>query len=463
MALARSGAVRLGRRMPIADLDVEAVRDLCTDGIIRETRAGHEVSFAHDIFFEWSFLQLLIGHGDDWVTEISRAGEPPALGRPVELLSQWALERREGWSERFEALEPAKMRSQWQRAWLIGPFDSPRLAEGETEVEALVFANDAALLNRFVLWFQAERTRPNPMVLAGAADRVDLPPRARVRIADALAWTSDLGAWTRFLGFLLRTRPRQPISSIPAVAEAFGVWQNLFRSPDLDSPISRQICAVVEDWLATIEGWRYADSYTPAPDPWNSFPRGVVEELENKLRALLLTSGPQEAPRIAAYLGRMKVNGRLVHDTFEQLVVIASLLIQQGHASLLREIALVACLGPLPEEIEAAARARRDRILHSFSHHDWHSLATDRLPGFHPIPLREPFKALFDDAPDEARQLVRELTNHAVRLGASATDSTTSAAAPRSRPSFGGPGATSIFGATTGPSPGRGASGGLQR
>ena len=53
--------------------------------------AGHTVQFVHDIFFEWAFLHLLIDRDAEWLDEIRAVGEPPVLGRAVELFSQATL------------------------------------------------------------------------------------------------------------------------------------------------------------------------------------------------------------------------------------------------------------------------------------------------------------------------------------------------------------------------------------
>lgn len=417
LELARLGARTLGRRMSVADLDPDVVAELVADGVVRETRSGHSLTFSHDIFFEWAFLQLLIRRERGWLTAVSDAGEPPALGRAVELLSQWTLEQREGWSEQYAQLDSAGMRSQWRRAWLIGAFESPSFAEHSSTMTSVLFRGDAKLFERLVLWFQAERTRPNPFVLSGNGYIAELPSRQRVRYADALAWPSDFRSWGRFLDYLLETRPLQSARMMPAVVEAFGVWQNLFRAPDLNMRLSRRLCAIVDEWLAAIESWRYADAFRPTPGEWSDLPRGAVKALETRLRSLLLTAGPHEATRISAYLERVSRNGRLAHDTFEEIATVARLLIEQGHAHLLRQATLAACVEDLPEVVHARRAAERPpRLISSdFSHHDWQSLSVDRLMSLSPAaPAREPFRSLFQHAPDEGRALVRDLANHAI-------------------------------------------------
>jgi hypothetical protein len=204
---------------------------------------------------------------------------------------------------------------------------------------------------------------------------------------------------------------------MPAVVEAFGVWQNLFRAPDLNMRLSRRLCAIVDEWLSAIESWRYADAFRPTPREWSDLPRGAVKTLETRLRSLLLTAGPHEATRISAYLERVSRNGRLAHDTFEEIATIARLLIEQGHAHLLRQVTLAACVEDLPEVVHARRAAERSSrlISNDFSYHDWQRLSVDRLMSLSPAaPAREPFRSLFQHAPDEARALVRDLTNVSV-------------------------------------------------
>jgi hypothetical protein len=70
VTLAKSGAPALGRRIAIDGLDLGALRELRRDDIIWDVEPGHTVDFAHDIFFEWAFLHLLLERGNAWIEEI---------------------------------------------------------------------------------------------------------------------------------------------------------------------------------------------------------------------------------------------------------------------------------------------------------------------------------------------------------------------------------------------------------
>ena len=76
---------------------VNHIDDLRSDGILQNAREGISVRFAHDIFFEWAFFHVLADCGPRWIEEIKACGEPPAVARVVELVSQWEYARGEGW------------------------------------------------------------------------------------------------------------------------------------------------------------------------------------------------------------------------------------------------------------------------------------------------------------------------------------------------------------------------------
>ena len=95
------------------------------DHIIRDERGGSLLAFAHDIFFEWAFLRLLIDLGDEWMKAIEDAGEPPLLGRVVGFMAQKALTEPGTWTQGYRLLGEKNLRRQWQREWLTAPPFTP--------------------------------------------------------------------------------------------------------------------------------------------------------------------------------------------------------------------------------------------------------------------------------------------------------------------------------------------------
>jgi hypothetical protein len=158
--IAEHGVGKLGKSIPTRDL-----KESTHAHIIREERGGSLLTFAHDIFFEWAFLRLLIDLGDDWMKVLEDAGEPPLLGRVVGLMAQQAVTEKGEWTEGYRALEKMNLRRQWQREWLTAPPFTPAFGSAKDEFSALLKADNFALLEKVLVWFQAQHTIPSPFVL----------------------------------------------------------------------------------------------------------------------------------------------------------------------------------------------------------------------------------------------------------------------------------------------------------
>lgn len=204
------------------------VAQFVEDGILQHVSRGHTVRFAHDIFFEWAFFNVLISRRQAWLDEIKACGEPPAVGRVVELLSQATLDDGAVWISTLKRIDQSDVRSQWVRAWLLAPLSASNFKQFVPTFAVAVEADDFRLLKKALVWFQAERTTPNPNILD--SDRWE--PGERLRIADLLGWPSDFAAWRRFIEFLLEEIATVPVRLIPDVVAIFEVWQNAFRTHD---------------------------------------------------------------------------------------------------------------------------------------------------------------------------------------------------------------------------------------
>ncbi len=200
--LARVSAADLGRNISLGALTPatqETFPLLEQDELLQQVHRGHRAQFAHDIFFEWAFFHLLIDQGDDWLNVLSGAGEPPALARVVELFSQWTYPESFVWLETLRGLQAFPLRPQWLRAWILAPLFSPRFIEQVDMFTEVMAEDDYRLLKKLLVWMQAEKTTPNPLILSGGLGSPDLETSARIRLADALGWPSDLVSWSRLL------------------------------------------------------------------------------------------------------------------------------------------------------------------------------------------------------------------------------------------------------------------------
>lgn len=436
--LARVRARQLSQPIGLSQLtSVAHIDDLRSDGILQNAREGISVRFAHDIFFEWAFFHVLADRGVQWMEEVKACGEPPAVARVVEFASQWEYAQGKDWLAHLAQAESSGLRSQWLRAWLVGPLGTARFEADENQFETAVFADDFRLFKKALVWFQAEKTSPNANVLAGA-----LPQEQRQRFADLLGWPSDFAAWRRLIDFILRRISDIPQRLYPEIVAIFEVWQNALA--DLHNPTSRALLRQCATWLAAIDAISIADGPDGSSAYWDK-----VHDLgafRKSLGKLLLRSSRVEPTLADDYLQRVTNSERIRDDAFHDIIAYSPILAQSLPKSVV-ELSLAFLRKELPDEQVArekqelhdaadwrkavlakpeAVRSRQERVALSggfylrtigdFSYHDWERLSIhdDHRSFWPPSPLREPFHSLFQSSPDEALRLLQQLCNHAM-------------------------------------------------
>jgi hypothetical protein len=437
--LARARAHQLGKPLNLGQLSsVSHIDELRSDGILQNAREGISVRFAHDIFFEWAFFHVLAERGAQWIDEIKACGEPPAVARVVELMSQWEYSHQENWPTYLAQTENSGLRSQWLRAWLVGPLGTAKFKADKYQFVSAVYADDFRLFRKALVWFQAEKTSPNASILDSA-----LPLEQRQRYADLLGWPSDFPAWGRLIGFILERISEIPQSIYPQIVAVFEVWQNALA--DHPNPTSLALLNQCATWLAAVD----ANSTADKPDENSTFWEKVSElvAFQQSLRQLLLKSTRAEPTLAADYLQRVTKSERISDDAFHDISVYSPILAKSLPCSVV-ELSLAFLRKELPDEQVAreeqesrqADEWRKDllakpeaerspqeeimlshglyyRMFNEFSYHDWERLSIHddlRRTFWPPSPLREPFHSLFKSSPPEALRLLRELCNHAM-------------------------------------------------
>lgn len=447
--LAQRSAPDLGRNLRIRDLSAatqSALPALLEDGLVQQVRPGLTAQFSHDIFFEWAYLLLLEDEGEDWMAALTGAGEPPALARVVELLSQATYDEPDAWERHLRTLEAATLlRPQWLRAWLEAPVFSPSFDAHAARLTPILTERDHKLLRKWLVWMRAEKTTPNPVVLAGQIGRADMTPAARIKLADSTGWPSDFLAWRRLLNWALDYIADIPDECLPDVVALFDTWQ--LPLMDVPNPLSRRILDQCVAWLHAIEDEHQAPRWRQAEDADGDAARPRAPAgVETELRGLVLRAARSYPDVVDAYLTRVVGLERFSGEAFREVMAWATLL-SQTHPEQLAAIARSTFLEELPDErrarerreseervkqiheIRAKPEAERTRgeqrfLEHlpfsmrssgSFSYHDRTRLAlTADFQGYFPAsPLREPFHALLTHAPTVGRALVRDLANHA--------------------------------------------------
>ncbi len=436
--LARIRARQLSQPIRLSELtSVAHIDDLRWDGILQNDREGISLRFAHDIFFEWAFFYVLADHGPQWMEEIKACGEPPALARVVELASQWEYTQGKDWRAYLAQTEGSGVRSQWLRAWLVGPLGTARFKADEDQFATAVFADDFRLFRKVLVWFQAEKTVPNANILAGT-----LPHEQRQRFADLLGWPSDFAAWRRLIDFILQRISDIPQRLYPEVVAIFEVWQNALG--DFPNSTSRALMQQCATWLAAIDAISTADGPDENSAYWEKVPD--LGTFRKSLGQLLLRSSRAEPTLAADYLHRITNSERIDDDAFHDIIAYSPILAQSLPQSVV-ELSLAFLRQELPDEQVAreeqefheatewrkavlakpeAERSRQEkmalsggfflRTIGDFSYHDWERLSIhdDYRSFWPPSPLREPFHSLFESSPDEALRLLRKLCNHAI-------------------------------------------------
>ena len=413
--LAKAGAHQLGRRIPVADVDAQTLAELEADGIFRPVRRGHTVQFSHDIFFEWAFLQHLIRADDAWPEVIREVGEPPALGRVVELLSQVELANGENWVNYLANLEGDQtLRSQWLRAWMAGPFSLETFAQYSSAFDRAMLDAAHSRVSKLVVWYQAEKTKPNTAILE-RSDDPDLDLAKRMLYADMWGHPSDVAAWARFCGWLLDHASDIPTSVIPDVVSAFEVWQNMFSQ--YRNRVSERIVQTCLAWLYYIQHLRHRREFSTDRGVWAEIEdsRDGLDELESALRTLVLNSSLTQGSLVTQYLRDLRHFEQMPHQAVQAVFKHAPFLSRACPAELVDLTLSVVCKH-LPVVVKKEMRGQDYLVSHEFGHFEWEQLSIDDDSSFFPAaPTREPFHSLLQQAPDQGRRLIREIANHTIR------------------------------------------------
>ena len=328
------------------------------------------------------------------------------------------------------------MRSQWTRAWLLGPLAASTFEKDKAQFANVVMADDFSFLKKTLVWFQAEKTTPNLNILAG-----ELPQDQRIRIADILGWPSDFAAWRRLIEFLLARMDTIPVTLYPDIVSVFEVWQNALAG--VKNPISLALVTQCANWLREIDKLDTAKMLNET-SRWK--PLKELGDFKQSLSNLIFRSAATMPELAEEYLKRVIASERLRDNKFKEIVDFSPIL-AGTHPQLLVNLTLKHLKGELPDdqvarernEMQQASERRKkalakpesertrndESIIASgfsrfgfpqFSYYDWDKLTIDddHQNFWPPSPLREPFHSLFKTSPEQAIRLFNDLCNHAV-------------------------------------------------
>ncbi|AYA02718.1 AAA family ATPase [Acinetobacter sp. WCHAc010034] len=434
LELAEKKVKNLTRPIKIRELNQahSLIESFHSDGLIQISSSRTSVNFSHDIFFEWSLLYVLIEQEENWLTKIEEFGQPPAIARVVELLAQFEYFNNT-WSETLKNTKFSTMRSQWLRAWLLGPIGHANFLDSTQDYMKVVSHNNFTLLGKVLVWFQAEKTISNPIILKSKSD---------IRIADNLAWPSDISLWNRLINFILGNTQNIPKALFPNIVTLFNVWQNLHRYlPNRTTP---KILTLVYEWLSLTgndisglsEGWVDIDN---------------IKDFRESLVSLILTAAEVYPEFTNRYLVE-NINSMQIEKSIFKHVIDYSPLLALTHSTLLVDFTLKYLLEDLPidqlkmilkddsiseqnyESILYKSKTQRTTGEQSLLDSSTYELRKRRSsdlsknlcikagsrvfdspsPSPSPSPSKEPFHSLFQHSATEALRLITLLSNHAI-------------------------------------------------
>lgn len=440
--IAEKGVANLGKNVAARSLappTFEHITALKSDLLVRGINGDASYSFTHDIFFEWTFLRLLIDLGDAWIDGLAQAGQPPLLGRVVGLLAQHSIAQSGNWLANYAALDRSTLRSQWRREWLTAPPFTSAFVNRQKEFTELVTAKDYMLLEKLLVWFQAQHTIPSPLVLAQASSGQS--GLDQVGLAELLSWPSDFTSWGRFLDWLLPLAPTLPVRLLPRVVEVFSVWQNALS--DYRAARSEAIVTTCANWLVEFEQAAYPGEYAFERGRWDELAREAQKQFATTLRIVVVRAARAFPEHANALFDRAATNKRMRGDAYSDLMALAWMMAEvsperlaavtkaelqqelpQDHLDRekLEQRERIEWIQRIRDKPESERTENERRALEHLPFHIPHSydglgreeIGIDRHHNFYyPVSAtHEPFASLFGKKPEIALQLVRDLSNH---------------------------------------------------
>ena len=420
-----SNSVKRREIQPIDTLD-----SLVVDGIIHVNSKSSAVDFTHDISYEWSLLYLLLEEEQNWLNKIESFGQPPYISRVVELLAQREFID-DQWVSHLANPKFQQLRSQWLRAWIIGPIGHPKFIELSSGYTQTLREKDFDLFNKLLTWFQAEKTKANPIFL-------QQPDQLQLAIQHP--WPSDAFLWRTLLEYVFKLIPNTPHRLYPQILKIFEVWQYVgIHVPS--NQMSKMILDVSIDWLLEI-------SQKERANDWGQIVN--LKDFKFSLINLILVSLQSNPTYTERYFNFLLLENEVSREIYTHIVG-ASSVISQHHPQLLADLTLKFLLDELPKEyIEREEREQQrthqyfqellakpeeertkeeqlkiDRRVLSFHQapyqqirsRDWENLSIKyESRHFYPSsPLKEPFFSLLTHSEETGLQLIRDLSNHAIQ------------------------------------------------
>ena len=261
-------------------------------------------------------------------------------------------------------------------------------------------------------------------------------------MAHEAGWPNDVLTWARVILWLISLVDRLPVQLLPLIVEVFKIWQNQFATTR--NPFSEAVLTLCAQWLEDIDELSYRQRHPFDRGRWNALGGEALKSFESDLRQMILLAMRAYPEPGNAVLDRAIGNKHLRSSAYERIMAVAQT-IAAVSPDKLAELARAELLKALPkdeiaEEDKRRRRSREDlaRIRAKASGDrtkaEKAALASMSMSAFQPrreygrrklaieehhrayfppSPVHEPFASLFRESPETARQLVRDMGNHA--------------------------------------------------
>lgn len=199
LELAREQADRLRSSIPLEELgDRAPIDELVRDGILAVVDG--RVSFAHDLYGDWSRYQVLLAHRDDLAGYLAERAGSPLWHRSIRVYAIGLLDGDASrWGQELRVLGGESQGPIYDLFLDALIFAADPAAAIEAAWEVLV-ADKGRLLNRFISRFRHVATVPDPYLMSifrGAGAGMAVVAAARNRVPYAPLWPAVLSALVR--------------------------------------------------------------------------------------------------------------------------------------------------------------------------------------------------------------------------------------------------------------------------
>ncbi|MDR4515611.1 hypothetical protein [Nitrosomonas sp.] len=386
--------------IPIENLSPESLEELKSAGVIRDKQLGHSVTFAHDIYEEWTLCEWLIGKLPSIVPVLKANKEPQALIRPVQLLGSYELENNSTateWQRLYEEMADASLRPVWQRVMLTSCLHSTRTTEILGKLSKFLYQDNNDGLKKLLNALKTLEVTPNTNFLDETL-YPEFEPEDRVNFAHAAAWPK-LFTWIRFFDwYLTHTNDPSP-SLIPDLLPVFNTWQSACSGRNM--PHCQRIGEIAHGWLTEFEAALHPVKFQNRRDPFE-IDFNSDNKLEKTIRELFLSSASEVPERVAAYL-EAKSKDRLCH-VYREKILANSTVIARSLPKQLVDYIITTCFTHPENDPHYVSCSILGKELGVKGHQNFYPAS----------PYQPPFLVLLRQHEIEGLRLIKAICNHSV-------------------------------------------------